>query len=281
MSKISVIGICGESLFFSPDSLPSPGETVHSKSLHIEYGGKGINQAIAARRMGCEVSFLCAVGDDEAGKMSMEFAKENGIKGRFAVKCGEKTAKAAILTDKKGENEVIVFGGAVLNEEDINGFDDEIAKSDILLLQNEIPEKLNIVAASIAEKHKVRVILNPAPERSVSKSLALKTYLVTPNEHEESALNKLDFKNIITTCGAKGCIINSDKFIPAIKTSAVDTTGAGDTFSGVIAAALSEGLSLCDAAKYAIAASGISVGKKGVINSIPYRDEIERMINNE
>lgn len=281
MPKISVIGICGNSIFMYADHFHQNGETLVADSIFEEIGGKGINQAVAAKRMGAEVSFLCAIGDDESGKKSIDAAKEEGINAFFKIKHGKATPLAFILTDKNGENRVTEYKSAELTAEDVCLFEDEIAKSDILLLQQEVPEEVNEKAVEIAEKYGVKVILNPAPIREISDRIAEKVFAVTPNQQEMQAIDVSRFKNCIATLGKDGCLINGKTAVPSIKVKAVDTTGAGDTFNGTLAVCIAEGMSLEDACAFAVAASGLSVSKKYVLNSIPYRDEVERRLNDE
>lgn len=281
MPKISVIGICGNSMFMYADHFHENGETLVADSVFEEIGGKGINQAVAAKRMGAEVSFLCAIGDDEYGEKSMKVAKENGINAHFKIKEGKATPFAVILTDKNGENRVTEYKSAELTIEDVISFEEEIAKSDILLLQQEVPSCVNEKAVEIADKYGVKVILNPAPIREIPDKMAEKVFMVTPNEQEMQAINIKRFKNCITTLGKKGCLINGSESVAAIMVKAVDTTGAGDTFNGTLAVCIAEGMNLKEAAQYAVIASGISVGRKYVLNAIPYREEIERMLKDE
>ena len=134
------------------------------------------------------------------------------------------------------------------------------------------------MAVQLAKKHDVKVILNPAPIREISGEIAEAVYMVTPNEQEKQAIESSLFQNVITTLGKRGCLINEEILVPAIKTQAVDTTGAGDTFNGVLAVCLAEGMDLAAACKYGVTAAGISVGRKYVLNAIPYREESERRI---
>lgn len=273
MAKISVIGICGKSTFMYVDHFHRKGETLSATSVFEEMGGKGINQAIAATRQGADVSFLCAVGDDDSGKQCESLLKSEGINGCVRVKKGENTTMAVILTDKTGENRVTVFRDAELSADDVKAFETEIASSDILLLQNEVPEKVNAEAVKLAEKYGVRVILNPAPPR---ENVPVNLFMVTPNEQERAYINPEKYENCITTLGGDGCEINGEIRIPAMDTTVVDTTGAGDTFNGVLAVKIAEGLDIARAAEYAVAAASLSVGKKYVIGSIPTREETER-----
>ncbi|MBR2036968.1 MAG: ribokinase [Lachnospiraceae bacterium] len=281
MVKIAVIGICGNSVFMNTDHFHEKGETIVADSVYEEIGGKGINQAVAAARMGAEVSFLTAVGDDRDGQTCMQIVEAEGIKGTFCVKKDERTTFAFILTDKHGENQVTGYHGAELAVEDVLAFEKEIAGSDILLLQQEVPNEVNEMAVRLAKKYDVKVILNPAPIREISEEMAESVFMVTPNEQEKQAIDISRFQNVVTTLGKRGCLINEEIMIPAIHTRAVDTTGAGDTFNGVLAVCLAEGMDLSTSCKYAVTASGISVGRKYVLNAIPYREEIERRLRDD
>ena len=272
MAKISVIGICGNSVFMYADHFHEKGETISANSVFEEIGGKGINQAVAAKRMGAEVSFLCAIGDDSNGEKSVQEAKKNGINAHFKIKEGKATPFAFILTDKNGENRVTVYKSAELEENDVLDFESKIAQSDILLLQQEVPPSVNEKAVELADKYGVKVILNPAPIRDIPDKMAEKVFIVTPNEQEMQSINIKRFKNCVATLGKDGCLINGKERISAIEVKAVDTTGAGDTFNGALAVCIAEGMSLEKASRYAVAASGISVSKKYVLNAIPYRN---------
>lgn len=281
MPKISIIGICGNSYFLETDHFHEKGETIVADSVFEEIGGKGINQAIAAARMGANVSFLAAVGDDQDGRNCIHLAEKEGLKGTFCVKKAKRTTFAFILTDKDGNNQVTGYHGAELSVDDTLAFEDEIANSDILLLQQEVPVEVNETAVQLAKKHNVKVILNPAPPRGISKEVLKGIYMVTPNEQEKRSIKDSCFLQVITTLGEKGCLINEEDLIPAIDVKPVDTTGAGDVFNGVLAVCLAEGMELTKACRYAVTASGISVGIKNVLAAIPYRAEIERRLNNE
>lgn len=281
MAKISVIGICGQSVFMTVDHFHEKGETLSADSIFEEIGGKGINQAVAASKMGASVSFLAAVGDDNYAEDCRKLLREFDIKSFLTEKQGRSTPLAFILTDKNGENRVTVHKSAELTPEDVETFREEIISSDILLIQNEVPEDVNKKAIEIAFQNNVKVILNPAPARKIDDETASKVFLVVPNEQESEFINSKKFKNYIVTLGGEGCLVNGGTKIPAKKVISVDTTGAGDTFCGVLAVCLAEGMTLESAAEYAVCASGISVTKKHVIDSIPTRAEIERSINHE
>jgi ribokinase len=173
---------------------------------------------------------------------------------------------------------VTVHKSAELSADDVVPFEDEIASSDVLLLQHEVPDEVNEKAIEFANKHNVKVILNPAPVRTVSSEAAKAVFAVTPNEHEAEAIDVRRFRNSIVTLGKKGCIINGKTPISSIDVKAVDTTGAGDTFNGVFAVCIAEGMDLEKACRYAVTAAGISVGRKYVLNAIPERKETEKML---
>ncbi len=276
MARIAVIGICGNSQFMTVDHFHENGETLVADSVFNEIGGKGINQAVAAARMGATVSFLAAIGDDAAGEECRRAAVREGIDGHFTAIAGVPTTFAIILTDKTGENRVTEYKGAQLTAADVAGFEAAIADSDFLLIQQEVPEEVNLAAVRLAVKHGTKVILNPAPIRSVPDEIAAAVYAVTPNEQEKQAIAIGRFRHCVTTLGARGCQIDGDTVVSALPVKAMDTTGAGDTFNGVLAVMLADGVSLEEACRYAVTASGISVTRRYVLNAIPTRDEIER-----
>jgi len=276
MSKIAVIGIIGNSVFLPVNEFHKGGETVEASSIHFEPGGKGFNQAVSAARCGAEVSFLAAVGNESEDEFA-DFLNKEGIKHTLVRKSGS-TAFAAIVTDKTGSNRVTVYQGAQLSECDVASFEDEIRSADILLLNNEVSETVNIAAIKLAKKSGVRCILNPAPARVTDKLILDNVYLFTPNEHESLGIEDRD--NVIMTLGKRGALIKSTgEIIPAVSSgTAVDTTGAGDTFNGVLTAMLATGKSLSYAAKAANLVASAGVTKKYAVSSIPKTTEIKKII---
>ena len=273
MSKIAVIGIAGESVFLSVESFGQTGETTVAKSFHCELGGKGINQAVAAAGYGADVSFLgaCYQGDVNA---FAEVAARKGVKDYFVGK-QERSPYAVITTDKNGDNQVCVYHGAELSADDLEEFAEEIKQADVLLLNNETPIAVNERAAEIAKENGVKIILNPAPARKHDEEFLDKIYLFTPNEYETLGLE--NYNNIVVTLGDKGCFIKYMGTCIAAKTvkNVADTTGAGDTFNGVLAAGVADKQDIERACQTANTAAAIKVTRKYILDSIPTRDEIE------
>ena len=278
MNRVAVIGIVGNSVFLEVEKFHEGGETVEAKSVHFELGGKGFNQAVAAARYGAEVSFLAAVGSDSL-KAVESFLCSEGISAVLVEK-EEGTAFASIVTDKNGSNHVTVYQGAQLSSCDVSSFEEEIRNADVLLINNEVTEEVNVRAIEIAKSYGVKVVLNPAPARKSCDFILENVDLFTPNEHETLGIEDKD--NVVITVGKRGCIIKSEnnKNIPARNVAKVlDTTGAGDTFNGVLAASLAEGKELMPSVPAANTASSIGVTRKYAVSSIPTRKEIEEIMN--
>ncbi len=288
-NKIAVIGLSGESIFFKMDHFNEEGETVVANTYQVEYGGKGYNQAVAARRYGAKVSFLTLCGDDDiANKVNLTLQNE-GINAYVLKRNNKKSASACIMIDKDGRNRVVCYPGVSIEmtKEDVRIFEDEIKSSKYLLLQLEMSDESLFEAIRLAKKHNTQVILNPAPAKKLPQQILKDVYLLTPNEQEASVifdlknindLPKLEYENVIITLGEKGSIVKENNrvyLIPAKKVQSLNTTGAGDTYNGVLAAALLDGISLEKAANIAGVAASISVTKEFVIDSIPYKEDIK------
>ena len=276
MMKIAVIGIVGNSVFLPVEKFHVGGETVEASAIHFEFGGKGFNQAVAAARSGAEVSFLAAVGK-EYRKEIADVLEADGISHTLVHK-DESTAFAAIVTDASGSNRVTVYQGAQLDADDVALFAGEIASADILLINNEVPEEVNERAIDIAKANGVKIILNPAPARVCSEKILTTVDLFTPNEHELLGIENLE--NLVVTLGKRGCLVKPEGvIIPAVNSGKVlDTTGAGDTFNGALAAMIARGFSLSRAAKIANGVSSLEVTRKYALSAIPTAEEIKQII---
>ena len=268
MARIAIIGLVGRSMFFEVPRFHSGGETIVAKSLYEEWGGKGFNQAVAAARQDAAVSFLGAVNAADA-KAIKDFCLKEGIRATLATK-KKPTATAAILTDGTGETRVTVYPGAELEAKDVDGFAGSIAMADFLLLNNEVPEAVNLAAVAIAKQYGVKIVFNPAPARKLPKAIVEAVSIFTPNEFEAESLEC--GAEIVTTLGAKGCrILSTGEVVPAPAVKAVDSTGAGDTFNAVLAVRLAEGEELREACVAANEAASQSVAVRFVLPSIPRR----------
>lgn len=277
--RITILGLCGRSVFLQVDHFHEPGETLHADRMIVEPGGKGYNQAVAAARLGAEVSFFGAVGDDDDGGACRDFLLKEGIKPYFQVVKGIPTAYACILTDKEGENRVTVCRGASekLSGEFIQQHEAVFACSDIVLLNFEVPEEANEAATELAEKYGAKLILNPAPAHPCSRAYLERFYCITPNRSEAEILG-METEREIITCGGNGIQIRENgkwTHIPAMPVKAVDTTGAGDCFSAALAVAIGEGKPFTEAAEFAQKAAAKSVTKAYVMPSLPFREEIQ------
>ena len=269
MARIAIVGLVGRSMFFDVPRFHAGGETIHADGFHEEWGGKGFNQAVAAARQEAAVSFLGAVNASDV-KPLKDFCAKEGVRAILAAK-KRPTACAAILTDSAGETRVTVYPGAELEAKDVDGFAGAIATADILLLNNEVPEAVNLAAVELAAKYGVKILFNPAPARKLPKAICGAVSVWTPNEFEEPSLGDVAGE-VVTTLGSKGCRIRSTgEAVPAPTAKAVDTTGAGDTFSGVLAVRLAEGESLRDACATANVAAAEEVAVRYVMPSIPRR----------
>lgn len=298
MGKIVVVGSSNTDLVIKTDRIPEPGETLLGGHFMMAAGGKGANQAVAAQRLGAEVTFIASVGDDLFGKDAVEGYRREGIDtAHVSVKKGVPSGVASIFVDASAENVIVVAPGAnsELGKEEIDAAEKEIADADFVLMQLETPLSTVEYAASRAFASGTRVVLNPAPAAQLPDSLLEKLWLITPNRTEAQLLTGLPVtneeeaaaaaaalaakgvKNVIITLGSKGAYLLSPDFkgtVPANPVKAVDTTAAGDTFNGALCVALSEGRKLPQACTFASKASAIAVTRMGAQPSIPFRREI-------
>jgi len=260
-------------MFFDVPCFHTGGETITARGYYEEWGGKGFNQAVAAARQGATVMFLGAVNASDAKSLEYFCRKENV--GATLVSKAKQTSCAAILTDGTGETRVTVCPGAELEAKDVKEFAPAIATADFLLLNNEVPEEVNLAAMELAMKCGVKVIFNPAPSRPLPDVIKGSVSVFTPNEFEAEAVADVPGE-VVTTLGARGCCIRSTgEVVSAPQVKAVDSTGAGDTFNAVLAVRLAEGESLRDACAAANEAASRSVAVRYVMPSLPRRGGME------
>lgn len=301
MSKIIVAGSSNIDMNVFIKTLPRPGETIGGGRFLQANGGKGANQAVAAGRLGGDVLFLTCVGDDMQGRMLKTQFASDGIDTRY-MKFSKtaSTGTALIFVADDGENCIAVAPGAnaELLPSDIDAIRDELAAAEYLLLQMEIPYETIVHAVDVAYECGVKVVLNPAPMKEIAPETLSKLYLITPNETEAEKLTGIAINSVsdavkaaeelhsrgvqqvIVTLGSNGSLVFSDGesvVIPARKVEAVDTVGAGDVYNGALVTALSEGRSLCDAARFATLASSIAVTRPGAQTGVPQRAEVDAL----
>lgn len=296
--KIVVIGSSNTDMVIKTHTLPRPGETVVGGEFFMAQGGKGANQAVAVARLGGDVAFICKVGRDQFGDNSIESYNNHGIDTSFIERSDHLATGIALITvDDNAENCIVVASGANsdLLPKDMVKVESQIESAQLVLMQLEIPLETVESVARIAQTKGVKVVLNPAPAISLPDDLLRSIYMITPNRNEaemlsgvkvtdwdsaKQAANVISGKGVeivIITLGSQGALIKQgDTFhqVPAEKVQAIDTTAAGDTFNGALCVAISEGLPLLDAVKFACRASAISVTRMGAQTSIPSREEI-------
>ena len=299
MSNILVIGSSNTDMVVKTARFPTPGETILGGEFFMFSGGKGANQAVAAARIGGDVTLICKTGKDIFADRAIAVFKEEGINiSHIQTHSTIASGVALIIVDDKGENEIVVAPGSndSLSDEDIKSAENEIKNADILLMQLEIPVSSVLSAAKLAAKHDKRVVLNPAPAQELPAELYKYLYIITPNETEAEILTgvKVDdltsasraaekllsygVKNVIITMGSAGAFFKNKEtelMIEAPKVKAVDSTAAGDVFNGVLVAEITSGKNWEAAMTTACKAASISVTRMGAQSSMPYRKEVE------
>lgn len=297
MKPILIIGSANADFTIHADRMPHLGETLTGRDFSINIGGKGLNQAIAVSRLGGRAAFLGALGTDMNGTLLRNAMEEHGI--AFHGLCHEtESTGIALITVVKGDNCILLHPGAngCLTKEAILAKKELIRQAAAVILQLEIPLEAVVQGMETAHEAKVPVYLNPAPAAELPKRLyPLVDYLI-PNEHEAAALSGMEaeteegcqrniryfqemgVKNVLITRGEKGCAYTDEKeirFCPAVKTKAVDSTSAGDTFIGAFCVQRMQGSSLSDAVSYACRAAAITVSRPGAAASIPHAHEVK------
>jgi len=296
-NSIIVIGSTNTDMVIKSEKLPLPGETVLGGTFFMNAGGKGANQAVAAARLGGNISFVAKVGNDIFGKQTLvNLQKENINIDYVFVDDEEPSGIALIMVNQKGENCITVAPGAnaSLLPADI-GIVKVIAAAEIILMQLEIPMETIAAVVKIAKLNRQKVIINPAPAQPIAEDLLQGLFLIIPNETEAALLTGITVsdessaseasdvflskgvQNVIITMGKQGAFFknNNSKFtIHAPDVKAIDTTAAGDTFCGALAVALTERKQWDKAIEFAVEAASVSVTRIGAQSSVPYRNEI-------
>jgi len=298
-SKIVVVGSVNTDMVVKGPRLPRPGETVIGGKFVMVPGGKGANQAVAAARLGADVTLVAKVGQDLLGDQAVDNYRREGIKIDLVFRDpATHTGVALILVDAAGENLISVASGAnaALTPADVDKAADRIAGADIVMLQLEIPLESVCRAAQLATEAGVPVILDPAPAAPLPRELLEQVTFLTPNEHEAERLTGITVgaeasarlaarklrsdgaRNVIVTLGAKGALLagaQGETLIATRTVDAVDSTAAGDAFNGGLAWALSRGLGIEEAVRQACLAGALATTRIGAQSSLPTWRELQ------
>jgi len=289
MNKVLVVGSINMDLVVETAHFPAPGETLLGQRFSTFAGGKGANQAVAARRLGAQVTMIGCVGDDAFGRQLLDQLKAEGIDTRHVRVAQQIGTGVAAITVSQAENSIIVVPGAnhALTPADLYAAEAAFAAADVVLCQLEIPLATVEAAAELAQQYGKAFVLNPAPAVVLPASLLERVTLLTPNEHELALLFacadddwqqqlRAHPQRIVMTKGADGAWFADGngqlQHQAAFRVSAVDTTGAGDTFNGALAAFWGD--DLASSARLACAASALSVTRAGAQGGMPTREQL-------
>ena len=281
---------------------PEAGETVVGDSYNTYLGGKGANQAFAAIRMQSKTTMVGCIGNDGFGKQFLEVLNNEGFDTSYIKISNEHSTGVSLVTvEHSGQNRICMTPGANLDYtvEDLNKLEELISNSDVIVTQLEMQYEIAAQLARLAKKHHKKMILNPAPARALDDEILDGLYCITPNETElgiiinkkietmdeyiEGAkeLLKKGCQNVIVTLGKSGSLlVNKDGsiLVPAYVVKAIDTVGAGDSFTGSLSAMIDQGKSLKEAMEIATAVAALEVQTKGAIPAMPYKEEVINFI---
>jgi ribokinase len=296
--RIVVVGSYATGLTMRVDRLPSPGETLLGKGYRVDFGGKGSNQAVACARLGSRVSFVAKIGLDNFGEMALGLHRKEKVDVGSVIQVPDKpTGVGFIIVDARGNNCITIDPAAndLLTAQEVSRCLETLTSETVVLTQLEIPVEAAGTAMARGREKGAVTILNPAPARILPDSVLQFVDVLTPNQSEAKVLTGISpdadvepeivarelisrgVRRVVMTLGEKGALImtgNSPSYIPAIKVSAEDTTGAGDAFNGGLAVALSRGANLEDAVCFAVVTGGLAVIREGVVPSLPTRNEV-------
>jgi ribokinase len=296
--RVLVVGSANVDYVIAAPHLPAPGETVSGGTLLINHGGKGANQAVAARRLGAEVRFIGCVGEDASGAAIRTRLAAEGIdvSGMFAT-AEAATGTALIVIDPAGRNQIAVAPGANhhLSVDMVATRRDDLAWPDVVMSPLELPPSTVAWTLREAKARGVLTVFNPAPVQPVPDDLWSCVDYLTPNEGEAArlsggmtdpeaaaaALLARGVGTVVVTLGAHGvlaCTSAGRLRVAAPTVTAVDTTGAGDAFNGALAVALGERRPLTDALRFATAAGALACTRRGAQDALPVRTDVEALL---
>ena len=296
-ARVSVVGAYGVGLTFGVDAVPAAGETASCRSFAQHHGGKGSNPAVAAARLGADVSVQAAIGDDAFGDGARKLWAREGVRAAPLVCPGTTTMLGAILVEPDGENRIVLAPGALerFTPEHLDA--SLIAESDVVLVQLEIPLATAAQALALARRAGARGVLDPAPAPVGAGMLELASAadVITPNLLEArrllgapgspgdelaARLAEATDATVVVTAGALGAYVAHRGGVAHVEASpvgrVVDSTGAGDAFSAALGVALAEGASLPEAARFAARAAAHCVGAAGAIPGLARREDLEQ-----
>jgi len=298
--RIVVVGSSNTDMVVKAERIPVPGETVTGGQFVMAAGGKGANQAVAAARLGAEVTFLAKLGEDMFGDQAVDNYRKEGIVTNLILRDPmNSTGVALIMVDDEGENLIAVASGAnhFLSPQDVERAAERIRGADMVMLQLETPMETVEFTARLADDAGVPVILDPAPAAPLADALLEQVTYLTPNETEAERLTGIKVEddvsaeaaamnllqrgagNVIVTLGAKGALFATPDrvdLVPAYEVEPRDSTAAGDAFNGGLASALAKGLPLEEAVREASLVGALSVTRLGAQPSLPTEDEVRR-----
>ena len=300
MGHVVILGVFVADTAYRANRMPRLGETVLGNSFSLGPGGKGSNQAVAAGRLGVQVSMISRLGKDDFGKMALDTWAASGVTPFVEQSSDDYTGAAYVfIEESSGNNAIIIAPGAAakISPKDLENQIDLISNADVFVTQLEQPVDAALKGLEIAKAAGIQTVLNPAPATDLPEELLSLCDYITPNETETEALtgisvstvseaqeaadelHKMGVKTPIITLGEQGAFLHGYGLINSFKTApVVETTGAGDAFNGGFAAALSEGQTPLKAVTFGCATAGISVTRAGTAPSMPSRSEVEKVL---
>ena len=300
--KIVVLGGINMDVVATVERMPERGETVHGEGFFMAGGGKGANQAVAAARLGADVSMVGRVGDDDFGRSLLDAMRAEGIDvSGVALDSSNTTGVAVIMVDGEGQNLIAEVYGANRASDDtqLEAVKQALEGADTLMLQLETPPEVSLAAAEHARGAGVRVVWDPAPAADMPVSGYPLAEFLTPNETEAAELTGIRVTDIESARraaeallakgagaavvkmgyeGVLGASAGEEHFVPPFAVDAVDSVAAGDAFGAGLAVALSEGRGLLDALRFGAASGALAVTKRGARDAMPYRSEVEGLL---
>jgi ribokinase len=299
---VVVVGSITADVTAFAERLPRPGETVLGHAFTLVLGGKGANQAVAAAHFGAPTWMVGCVGNDPFARITTDGLRQHGVNTAHLRNVARPTGVAHIRVEASGQNDIVItpLANAELGEDDVDRALDALrGKARVMLLQLEVRAEITAYAARAGHRAGLTVVLDPAPAVDVAEEIWRDVDLVTPNETEASLITGIDVSdprtayqaaqwfldhgttNVIVTLGATGAVLASAserEFFEPVVVEAVDSTAAGDAFTGTLGAALATGATLAEGIRYGMAAGALAVTKPGASPSLPQREDVLAML---